>query len=64
MPATRLKWQLMSASEIDRTLVRLVHEVVEKNEGLDRLADKIEQLESSSLPVEAWTLLSTATTVP
>ena len=28
----------MSASEIDRTLVRLAHEVVEKNEGLDRLA--------------------------
>ena len=38
MPATRLKSQLMSGSEIDRTLVRLAHEVVEKNEALDRLA--------------------------
>ena len=51
MPATRLKSPLMSGSEIDRTLVRLAHEVVEKNETLDRLAGKIEQLEGRSLPV-------------
>src|SRR5690349_22738038 len=29
----REKAQLMSASEIERTLVRLVHEIVEKNNG-------------------------------
>src|SRR5271157_1989591 len=38
MPETREKAQLMSASEIDRTLVRLAHEVLEKSEDLDRLA--------------------------
>ena len=30
MPATREKTQLMSASEIDRTLVRLAHEILER----------------------------------
>lgn len=35
---TREKAQLMSASEIDRTLVRLAHEVLEKTDDLDRLA--------------------------
>ena len=34
----REKSQLMSASEIDRTLVRLAHEIVEKNGGVDKLA--------------------------
>jgi pyrimidine operon attenuation protein/uracil phosphoribosyltransferase len=38
MPLAREKSQLMSASEIDRTLVRLAHEVLEKSEDLDRLA--------------------------
>jgi pyrimidine operon attenuation protein/uracil phosphoribosyltransferase len=38
MPVTREKSQLMSASEIDRTLVRLAHEILEKSEDLDRLA--------------------------
>ncbi len=38
MTLTREKAQLMSASEIDRTLVRLAHEVLEKTEDLDRLA--------------------------
>jgi pyrimidine operon attenuation protein/uracil phosphoribosyltransferase len=38
MTRTREKAQLMSASEIDRTLVRLAHEVLEKSEDLDRLA--------------------------
>jgi pyrimidine operon attenuation protein/uracil phosphoribosyltransferase len=33
----REKTQLMSASEIERTLVRLAHEIVEKNPSLDRL---------------------------
>ena len=79
MPATRLKSQLMSASEIDRTLVRLAHEVVEKNEGLDRLAiigihrrgavlgeRRIRSSGSKAARCrsEAWTLRSTATTVP
>jgi pyrimidine operon attenuation protein/uracil phosphoribosyltransferase len=35
--AIREKTQLMSASEIERTLVRLAHEIVEKNTQLDRL---------------------------
>ena len=34
----RQKAQLMSASEIERTLVRLAHEIVEKNGGIDALA--------------------------
>jgi pyrimidine operon attenuation protein/uracil phosphoribosyltransferase len=38
MTMTREKAQLMSASEIERTLVRLAHEVLEKTEDLDRLA--------------------------
>jgi pyrimidine operon attenuation protein / uracil phosphoribosyltransferase len=38
MPLTREKAQLMSASEIDRTLVRLAHEILEKTGDLDRLA--------------------------
>jgi pyrimidine operon attenuation protein / uracil phosphoribosyltransferase len=33
----REKAQLMSASEIERTLVRLAHEIVEKNNGADNL---------------------------
>ena len=35
---TRQKAQLMSASEIERTLVRLVHEIIEKNDGAGELA--------------------------
>jgi pyrimidine operon attenuation protein/uracil phosphoribosyltransferase len=38
MPATREKAQLMSASEIDRTLVRLAHEILERTSNLDKLA--------------------------
>jgi pyrimidine operon attenuation protein/uracil phosphoribosyltransferase len=38
MPTVRDKRQLMSASEIDRTLVRLAHEILEKTADLDRLA--------------------------
>jgi pyrimidine operon attenuation protein/uracil phosphoribosyltransferase len=38
MTSIREKTQLMSASEIDRTLVRLAHEVLEKTEDLSRLA--------------------------
>jgi pyrimidine operon attenuation protein / uracil phosphoribosyltransferase len=34
----REKKQLMSASEIDRTLVRLAHEVLEKTDDLNKLA--------------------------
>src|SRR5437879_13620045 len=32
-PRLREKGRLMSASEIERTLVRLAHEIVEKNDG-------------------------------
>ena len=38
MALTRIKSQLMTASEIDRTLVRLAHEVLEKTKDLDQLA--------------------------
>ena len=34
----RLKGRLMSASEIERTLVRLAHEIVEKSNGSEDLA--------------------------
>src|SRR5260370_28026367 len=67
IPLTREKSQLMSASEIDRTLVRLAHEVLEKSADLDklafigirrrgvplaqRLARKIESLEKREIPV-------------
>src|SRR5277367_1196659 len=33
--ALRQKAQLMSASEIERTLVRLAHEILEKNSGVE-----------------------------
>ncbi len=67
MSLTREKAQLMSASEIDRTLVRLAHEILEKTKDLDklafigirrrgvplaqRLAKKIESLENRQMPV-------------
>jgi pyrimidine operon attenuation protein / uracil phosphoribosyltransferase len=67
MPVTQEKKQLMSASEIDRTLVRLAHEILERTEDLDklafigirrrgvplaqRLAQKIEVLENRKIPV-------------
>jgi pyrimidine operon attenuation protein / uracil phosphoribosyltransferase len=67
MTLTREKAQLMSASEIDRTLVRLAHEILERTEDLDklafigirrrgvplaqRLASKIENLEQRKIPV-------------
>src|ERR1700716_1858231 len=67
MSLTREKSQLMSASEIDRTLVRLAHEILEKSADLDklafigirrrgvplaqRLARKIESLEKRAIPV-------------
>ncbi len=37
MPVLREKGRLMSASEIERTLVRLAHEIVEKNNGSGNL---------------------------
>src|SRR5271169_4057632 len=67
MPVTREKSQLMSGSEIDRTLVRLAHEILERTEKLDnlvfigirrrgvplaqRLSKKIESLEKRTIPV-------------
>ena len=38
MALTREKAQLMSASEIDRSLVRLAHEILEKTDDLEKLA--------------------------
>ncbi|HEX4169181.1 MAG TPA: bifunctional pyr operon transcriptional regulator/uracil phosphoribosyltransferase PyrR [Bryobacteraceae bacterium] len=67
MPTVREKKQLMSASEIDRTLVRLAHEVLEKTTDIrelafigvkrrgvplaQRLANKIKSLEGIEIPV-------------
>jgi pyrimidine operon attenuation protein/uracil phosphoribosyltransferase len=67
MLTVREKRQLMSASEIDRTLVRLAHEILEKTTDLNRLgfvgikrrgvplalrlAAKIESLENLRIPV-------------
>jgi len=66
-PNLRQKAQLMSASEIERTLVRLAHEIIEKNNGTEklvlvgikrrgvpianRLAKIIERIEGKSVPV-------------
>ena len=67
MAIVREKKQLMSASEIDRTIVRLAHEVLEKTTDLQqlafvgikrrgvplaqRLAAKIDSLEGLKIPV-------------
>lgn len=67
MATVREKRQLMSASEMDRTLVRLAHEILEKSADLSRLAfvgikrrgvplaqrlsEKIQSLESIDVPV-------------
>jgi len=66
--AVREKSQLMSASEIDRTLVRLSNEILERNNGLagvvlvgirrrgvplaERLARKMAEIEKTAPPVE------------
>ena len=65
-PALQQKAQLMSASEIERTLVRLAHEIIEKNNGAkdlglvgirrrgvplaQRLAQTIQRIEKNSVP--------------
>src|SRR5450759_4374081 len=67
MAITREKAQLMRATEIDRTLVRLAHEILEKTKDLDqlafigirrrgvplaqRLSAKIESLENRKVPL-------------
>jgi pyrimidine operon attenuation protein/uracil phosphoribosyltransferase len=66
-PNLREKTQLMSASEIERTLVRLAHEIIEKNNGstdlglvgirrrgvplAKRLAETIGRIEKKPVPV-------------
>jgi pyrimidine operon attenuation protein/uracil phosphoribosyltransferase len=66
-PNLREKGQLMSGSEIERTIVRLAHEIVEKNNGIEnlgligirrrgiplaeRLARYIERIEHAKVPV-------------
>src|SRR2546422_10069453 len=63
----REKAQLMSESEIDRTLVRLAHEILERNNGVEglvlvgvrrrgvplasRLAQKVSEIEKVATPV-------------
>jgi pyrimidine operon attenuation protein/uracil phosphoribosyltransferase len=63
----REKSQLMSASEIERTLIRVAHEIVEKNDGVeglglvgirrrgvplaDRLGKLISRIENTVIPV-------------
>jgi len=67
MPLTQEKAQLMSSSEIDRTLIRLAHEILEKSKNLNQLAfigirrrgvplaqrisRKIQELEKLAIPV-------------
>ena len=67
VPALRQKAQLMSSSEIDRTLVRIAHEIVERNGGIEdlglvgirrrgvplaqRLGKLIEGIEHKAVPV-------------
>ena len=64
---TRQKAQLMSSSEIERTLVRLVHEIIEKNDGAkdlvligirrrgvflaQRIGQMIDRIEKTRVPV-------------
>jgi pyrimidine operon attenuation protein/uracil phosphoribosyltransferase len=36
-PALREKGRIMSASEIERTLIRLAHEIIEKNDGANNI---------------------------
>src|ERR1700731_1333292 len=66
-PSLHEKSQLMSASEIERTLVRLVHEIIEKNNGAtdlgligirrrgvflaQRLGQMIGRIEKTEVPV-------------
>lgn len=66
-PALKEKAQLMSASEIERTLVRLAHEIIEKNDGAadlglvgikrrgvflaQRLGEMIQRIEKVPVPV-------------
>ena len=63
----RVKAQIMSASEIERTLVRLAHEIIEKNNGIEnltlvgikrrgaplaeRLGQRIQAIEKKPVPV-------------
>lgn len=65
--ALKQKTQLMSSTEVERTLVRLAHEIVEKNGGVDslvlvgvkrrgvpiatRLGKLIERIESKPVPL-------------
>jgi pyrimidine operon attenuation protein/uracil phosphoribosyltransferase len=37
LPNLREKGRIMSASEVERTLIRLAHEIVEKNNGVENL---------------------------
>src|SRR6202047_2944038 len=66
-PSLHEKSQLMSASEIERTLVRLAHEIIEKNNGAtdlglvgikrrgvflaQRLGEMIQRIEKTPVPV-------------
>src|SRR5204863_8353997 len=72
--STRQKAQLMSASEIERTLVRLVHEIIEKNDGAkdlglvgirsrgvflaQRIGKMIERIEKVPVPVGSLDITS------
>jgi pyrimidine operon attenuation protein/uracil phosphoribosyltransferase len=67
LPNLHVKGRLMSSSEIERTLVRLAHQIVEKNNGVEnlvlvgikrrgvplatRLATLIQQIEKTPVPV-------------
>ena len=77
-PVLREKGRLMSASEIERTLVRLAHQIVEKNNGseslalvgikrrgiplAERLATLIGGIVKRPIRPACWIFVSTATT--
>ena len=77
-PILREKCRLMSASEIERTLVRLAHEIIEKNNGSEnvglvgikrrgvplaqRLAKIIGAIEKHPTDTVLWTSAFIATT--
>lgn len=76
----REKAQILSGSEIERTLVRLAHEIVEKNNGVanlglvgimrrgvplaQRLAKILGRIEKAQVPVELSISPCTVTTSP
>ena len=74
------KKTILDADAIRRSLVRISHEIVEKNKGVEnvvlvgirtrgvplaqRLAEQVAEIEGVKVPVVPWTLPCTGTTCP